>query len=102
MLEIVWTRRAEDHLQRIFAELDDFSPQLAEAWLEDVGKRAALLGRFPNMAPVWRDRFRRLLLPRELSLFYTIEARGVILAGIFPLAMNPETILRRLEETDWP
>jgi hypothetical protein len=32
MLEIVWTRRAGDHLQRVFSELDAIAPTLAEAW----------------------------------------------------------------------
>jgi plasmid stabilization system protein ParE len=51
MLEVVWTRRAEDHVQRIFARLDEYSPRIAESWLEEIGKRAELLARFPRSRP---------------------------------------------------
>ena len=83
MLEVIWTRRAEDHVQRIFAKLDEYSPQIAESWLEAIGKRAELLCR------------------RGLGLFYVIEGRRLIVSGIFPLHMDPATILRRLEDSDW-
>ena len=54
MLEVVWTRRAEDHAQRIFAKLDEYSPRIAELWLEGIGKRAELLARFPSKGSVLR------------------------------------------------
>ncbi|MEA3208929.1 MAG: hypothetical protein QOE70_1986 [Chthoniobacter sp.] len=80
MLEIVWTQRAERQLQHVFSEFDRFSPTVAVAWLEEVGTRSSLLAHFPEMAPVWRQPYRRLLLRRELGLFYTVEPRGIIIA----------------------
>ena len=102
MLELIWTRRAEEHLQRVFSELDSVAPNIAESWLMDVGKRVELLSRFPEMAGMWKPPFRKLKLGRELGLFYTIEGKRIILSGIFPLRMDPATILRKLEQTDWP
>ena len=101
MLEIVWTRRAEDHVQRIFSKLDSYSPQTAELWLDEIGKRAALLSRFPEIATVWRVPYRCSKLRRGLGLFYVIEGRRLVVSGIFPLSMDPATIFSRLEDTDW-
>ena len=101
MLEVVWTRRAEDHVQRIFARLDEYSPRIAESWLEEIGKRAELLARFPKIATIWRGHYRCSKLRRGLGLFYVIEGRRLIVSGIFPLDMDPATILRRLEDLDW-
>ena len=53
------------------------------------------------MASVWRGRFRCLKLRRGLGLFYVIEGRRLLVSGIFPLTMEPQTMLRRLEEDDW-
>jgi plasmid stabilization system protein ParE len=101
VLEIVWTRRAEDHVQRVFSKLDDYSPRIAESWLEEIERRIELLARFPEMASLWRGRFRCLKLRRGLGLFYVVEGGRLIVHGIFPLTMNPATILRRLEDDDW-
>ena len=101
MLEVVWTRRAEDHVQRIFSKLDGYSPRIAELWLDEIGKRAALLARFPEMATVWRAPYRCSKLRRGLGLFYVIEGRRLVVSGIFPLSMDPSTIFRRLEDSDW-
>lgn len=60
-----------------------------------------LLARFPGMASVWRGRFRCLKLRRGLGLFYVVEGRRLIVSGIFPLTMEPGTLLRRLEDDDW-
>ena len=101
MLEVVWTRRAEDHVQRIFSKLDEYSPRIAESWLDEIGKRSDLLAQFPEMATVWRGPYRCAKLRRGLGLFYVIEGRRLIVSGIFPLSMDPATILRRLEDADW-
>ena len=101
MLEVVWTRRAEDHVQRVFAKLDEYSPRVAESWLEEIERRVQLLARFPEMATIWREPYRCLKLRRGLGLFYVIEGRRLIVTGIFPLKMDPTTIIRRLEDADW-
>jgi plasmid stabilization system protein ParE len=101
MLEVVWTRRAEGHIQRIFAKLDEYSPRIAESWLEEIGGRAELLARFPEMASIWRSPYRCSRLRRGLGLFYVIEGRRLIVSGIFPLSMDTANIFRRLEGADW-
>lgn len=53
------------------------------------------------MAPLLKTPFRRLVLRRELGLYYTIEGRRLIIAGIYSLRMDPEAIVKRLEQTDW-
>jgi len=98
MLEVVWTRRAEDHVQRIFAKIDEYWPHTAEAWLAEIGKRAELLARFPEITPIWRSPYRCSKLRRGLGLF---EGRQLVVSGIIPLRMDPATIFRRLEDEDW-
>lgn len=81
--------------------LDASSPPNAESWLKEIGTRAELLARFPEMTLMWRRPYRCAKLRRGLGLFYVIEGRRFIVSGIFPLRMDPATILRRLEDEDW-
>jgi hypothetical protein len=56
-----------------------------------------LLRTFPEAAPVFRGRYRRLLVPRfPYGIFYSIESGRIILYSVLYLPNDPQTILRRL------
>ncbi len=102
MLELVWTREAEAQLQHFFAILDEKAASIAIEWLAAVEARVALLPQFSEMAPLWHPPFRRLLIERKLGLFYAIHGQRIFISGLYPLAMSPEHIRARLEQTNWP
>ena len=93
-------RGAEDHLLRVFSQLDEYSPGMRKRGSRKSKRASSLLRDFRKRASVWRGRFRCLKLRRGLGLFYVIEGRRLLVSGIFPLTMEPETLLRRLEDDD--
>ena len=52
MVEVVWTRRAENDLLRLFATLEDHRPGAGDKLLAMVDAGLDLLREFPEMAPV--------------------------------------------------
>jgi hypothetical protein len=52
---------------------------------------------FPLSAPAFHERYRRTLVPGfPYGIFYSVEGRRIIVAGVMDLRQNPETIRRRL------
>lgn len=84
MLEVVWTRRAEDHVQRIFSKLDEYSPRIAESWLDEIGKRSDLLAQFPEMATVWRAHTDARSFAAALACSMSLKAGG----SLFPASSH--------------
>jgi len=78
------------------------APRAAASWLRTIEARTALLSDFPSMAPIWFIGYRRLVIARELGLYYSLEGQRIFISGIYPLEMSPETIRARLQQDDWP
>lgn len=104
MPEIIWKQGAENDLLQIFAELEERSE---EAGVRFVGKLDFTLGNLrahPEMAPMFEKPVRRLVIGSTgYGLFYSIEARGIIVHALVHLSKNPETIrvrIRRLLRFD--
>ena len=56
-----------------------------------------MLFRSPQMAPVFERPMRRLVAGTSgYGLFYTVEARGIIVHALLHLSQNPEAIRERI------
>ena len=96
MLEVVWTRGAEADLQSIYERLEESSAGTGDRFLELISAAIELLRQFPEMAAVFEKPFRRLVVrDGRHGLFYTIEARGIILHAVADLRGDPEDLRRR-------
>jgi plasmid stabilization system protein ParE len=97
MPEIIWKQGAENDLLQIFAELEERSE---EAGVRFVGKLDFTLGHLrahPEMAPMFEKPLRRLVIGSTgYGLFYSIEARGIIVHALTHLSRNPERIRERI------
>jgi len=97
MPEIVWKQGAENDLLQIFAELEERGEG---AGLRFVGKLDFTLGHLrahPEMAPMFEEPVRRLVIGSTgYGLFYSIEARGVIVHALIHLSRDPERIRERI------
>ena len=96
MAEIVWKRGAEDDLLRIFAELEERSEGGGERFTRLLDGTLQTLRRHPQMARVFERPMRRLVAGNSgYGLFYTVEARGIIVHARLHLSQNPEAIRER-------
>src|SRR3954462_3600576 len=99
MREVVWTRGAEADLQSIYDKLEEFSPGTGDRFLELIDAAIELLRQFPEMARMFEEPFRRLVVKDgRHGSFYTIEARGIILHAVADLRRDPEELRRRFRK----
>lgn len=96
--EPLWTARAEADLQREFSLLEEYREGSGERLLEMVDAALRLLRIMPEMAPVYTEQYRRLVLKnRRIGFFYAVEPRGIVVHAVCDLRQDRETILRHLD-----
>ena len=97
MPEIVWKQGAENDLLQIFAELEQHTEG---AGVRFAGKLDFTLGHLqahPQMAPMFEEPLRRLVIGSTgYGLFYSVEARGIIVHALIHLSRDPERIRERI------
>jgi plasmid stabilization system protein ParE len=97
MPEIIWKRGAEDDLLRIFASLEEGQEGRGERFTLMLDAMLNNLRRHPHMAPVFAHPMRRLVAGNSgYGLFYTVEARGIMVHAIIHLSQNPRFIRERI------
>ena len=97
MPEIVWKQGAENDLLQIFAELEQHTEGAGARF---AGKLDFTLGHLqvhPEMAPMFEEPVRRLVIgPTGFGLFYSVEARGIIVHALIHLSRDPQRIRERI------
>jgi plasmid stabilization system protein ParE len=97
MPEIIWKQGAENDLLQIFAELEESSEGAGGRF---VGKLDFTLGHLrahPEMAPIFEPPVRRLVIGSTgYGLFYSVEARGIIVHALIHLSRDPGRIRERI------
>src|SRR5260370_13907994 len=93
MPEIVWKQGAESDLLQIFADLEDYSEGAGERFVQKVDFTLANLRAHPEMAPMFEEPVRRLVIGSTgYGLFFSVEKRGILFHALTPLSKKPETI----------
>ena len=97
MPEIVWKQGAENDLLQIFAELEQHTDG---AGVRFAGKLDFTLGHLrvhPEMAPMFEEPVQRLVIGSTgFGLFYSVEARGIIVHALIHLSRDPQSIRERI------
>lgn len=97
MSELILLLSADIDVQRAFEYYEDYQEGRGAAFLHQLESAFEQLRLFPESGARLHRNYRRLLVPRfPYGVFYTLEARGVIIAGIMDTRGDPEAILRRL------
>jgi plasmid stabilization system protein ParE len=97
MTELVPLLAAEIDIQQAYDYYEEFREGLGAVFMHRLDEAFGQLRVFPESGPVVHGVYRRLLVPGfPFGIFYTVEPRGVIVAGVMDTRQNPETILRRL------
>ena len=89
-LEVTWLAGAQSDMLEGYARLGD-------AFYRRVDKAIGQLLQFPDSAPAYTGRFRRLVLSgTPFWLFYCLEPRRLVISALLDLRQSPEAIRRRL------
>lgn len=94
----IWTARAEADLLIVFSRLEETREGAGVVLLEMVDSALRLLRAMPEMAPLWANPYRRLVLKNpRFGLFSTPESRGLVVHAVCDLRQDRTTILNHLQ-----
>lgn len=96
MSELILLLSADLDVQEAFGYYEDYQEGRGVVFLRHLETAFDQLRRFPESGARFHRAYRRLLVPHfPFSVFYTVESRGVVIAGVIDTRRDPETILRR-------
>ena len=96
-MKLFWKQGAENDLLHIFAELEDRKEGSGERFVQKLDFTLENLRTHPEMAPPFEEPMRRLVIGSTgYGLFYSVEARGIIVHALIHLSKNPETIREKI------
>ncbi len=96
MNELILLLSADLDVQEAFEYHEDFQAGRGAVFLRNLDIAFDQLRRFPESGARFHRTYRRLLVPRfPFGVFYTVESRGVVVAGVIDTRRDPEAILRR-------
>ena len=97
MADIVWKQGAENDLLQIFAELEARRENAGVEFVTRLDATLANVREHPEIAPMYEPPVRRLVIASAgFALFYSVEARGIIIHALVHLSRSPETIRERI------
>ena len=96
MSELILLLSADLDVQAAFAYYEDYQEGRGAVFLRHLEAAFCQLRRFPESQARFHRNYRRLLVPHfPFGVFYTVESRGVVIAGVIDTRRDPEIILRR-------
>lgn len=97
MPEVIWKQGAENDLLQVFSEFEDREVGSGEGFVARLDFTLQHLRLYPEMAPIFEPPVRRLVIGATgFGLFYSVEARGIIIHALLHLSSNPERIRDRM------
>ena len=97
MNELVLLLAADLDVQTAFERYEDYQEGRGAVFLRHLETAFEQLRRFPESGTRFHRSYRRLLVPRfPYGIFYTVEARGIVVTGVIDTRRDPEAIRQRL------
>ena len=97
MSEFVFLFAAEADIQTAYEFYEAYQEGRGEIFMRHLDAALGRLRAFPEMAAPFHETHRRLLVPGfPYGVFYSIEGRRIIVAGVMDLRQDPEATRRRL------
>jgi toxin ParE1/3/4 len=95
--ELVFLFSADVDIQTAYEFYEACQVGRGEVFMRHLDVAFGRLRTFPEISPLFHEPFRRLLLHGfPYGIFYAIEGRRIIVAGVMDLRQDPSTILKRL------
>ncbi len=96
MRELILLLSADVDIQAAFEYHEDYQEGRGAVFLRHLETALDQLRRFPESGARFHRSYRRLLVPGyPFGIFYTVESRGVVVAGVIDTRRDPDFILRR-------
>ena len=97
MKELVLLLSADLDVQAAFDQHEDYQDGRGAVFLHHLEIAFEQLRRFPESGARFHRHYRRLLVPRfPYGIFHTVEARGIVVAGVIDTRRDPGAVLQRL------
>ena len=97
MSELVFLFSADADIQTAYEFYEAYQEGRGEVFMRHLDAALGRLRTFPEIAPPIHEAHRRLLVHGfPYGVFYTLEGRRIIIAGVIDLRQDPEVIRRRL------
>ena len=97
MSELILLLSADLDIQQAHDFYEDFQEGRGAVFLRHLDAALGQLRRFPESGARFHRRYRRLLVPRfPYGIFYIVETRGIVVAGVINTRQDPAAIRRRL------
>jgi plasmid stabilization system protein ParE len=97
--ELVFLLSAEGDIQTAYEYYEACQNGRGEVFMRRLDAAFRRLRAIPEIAPLFHEPYRRLLVHGfPYGVFYTIEGRRIIVAGIVDLRQNPKIIHQRFHQ----
>jgi plasmid stabilization system protein ParE len=81
-------------LQGAQVDILHYYTRFGDRFYDRLNRSLGLLAENPEMGPVFREHYRRLLIPNTpLGIFYSVEGSRIMVGTITDLTQDPERIL---------
>jgi toxin ParE1/3/4 len=95
--EIVFLLSADIEIQKAYEYYEDYQQGRGAVFMRHLEVAFTHIRTFPEIAPIFHQRYRRLLVPRfPYGIFYSIESSRIIVTAVMYLRQSREAFLRRL------
>jgi len=99
--ELVFLFSADADIQTAYEFYEAFQEGRGEVFMRHLDVALGRLRTFPEIAAPFYEAHRRLLVHGfPYGVFYTVEGRRIIIAGVMDLRQDPEMIRRSLRGRD--
>src|SRR3954453_14258036 len=96
-MELVFLLSADRDIQTAFNLYEDWQEGRGTIFMQHLDAAFEHVRSFPEIGPVFRGRYRRLLVPRfPYGIFYVIEQNRIIVTAVLDLRQDPKTIVGRV------
>ena len=97
MSELVFLFSADADIQTAYEFYKAYQEGRGEVFMRHLDVAFGQLNTFPEIAPVFHEPYRRLLVHGfPYGIFYAIEGRRIIVSSVMDLRQDPDIIRRRL------
>ena len=99
MSELVFLFSAEADIQAAYEFYEACQPGKGEVFMRHADAALGRIRVFPEIGPIFHKCYRRLLIHGfPFGIFYTIEGRRIIIAGVVDLRREPRAISQRFRK----
>jgi plasmid stabilization system protein ParE len=97
MTELILLLQADLDIQTAFGRYEEYQAGRGEVFMRQLDAAFMLLREHPEIAPVYKGPYRRMLLRNfPYGIFYQAQPKRIVIAAILDLRQNPASLQRRL------